>query len=74
MKTLKLLFTFLILIASISSCKKCYICTCTDPGTTFGCTVPGEKLEICDKGLVGKSILSARVLEKETEGYTCTLK
>jgi hypothetical protein len=56
-----------------ASCKKCYTCTCTEVNT-YGCTQLDESTELCDKGLVGKSILSARVIEKESEGYTCTLE
>ncbi|HPH83609.1 MAG TPA: hypothetical protein PL185_13610 [Flavobacteriales bacterium] len=67
----------LIAIGSISlfttSCKKCYTCTCTEV-STYGCSQLGESIELCDKGFVGKSILSARVIEKESEGYTCTLE
>lgn len=68
----------LIIIGCISlfatSCKKCYKCTCTDVSSYGGCKLLGESTELCDKGLVGKSILSARVIEKESEGYTCTLE
>jgi hypothetical protein len=59
---------------ALNSCKKCYVCTCTDTNTAFGCTQLGEEIEMCDRGLVGKTALTARVLEKETEGYTCSVK
>jgi hypothetical protein len=64
----------LIAVLSFNSCKKCYVCTCTDNTTAFGCTQLGEEIEMCDRGLVGKTTLTARVLEKESEGYTCTVK
>jgi Zn ribbon nucleic-acid-binding protein len=64
----------LVLSLSFTSCKKCYVCTCTDNNTAFGCTQLGEELEMCDRGLIGKTTLTARVLEKESEGYTCTVK
>lgn len=74
MNKAKLIFSAFLIAASFASCKKCYVCTCTDPSTLYGCTVAGEKIELCDQGLVGKSLLSARVIEKESEGYTCNLK
>lgn len=74
MNKAKLILVACVMAAGFTSCKKCYICTCTDPSTLYGCTVAGEKIELCDQGLVGKSLLSARVIEKESEGYTCTLK
>ncbi len=64
----------LLVLLSVGSCKKCYECTCTDPDVLLGCAVQGEKIELCDKGLFGKSLLTARILEKESEGYTCTVK
>jgi hypothetical protein len=59
---------------SFTSCKKCYMCSCTDTTTLDGCTQLGEQVELCDKGWLGKTILTTRVLEKETEGYTCTVE
>jgi len=69
-----LAFLALSVIFTLQSCKKCYVCTCTDTSTAFGCTLQGEEIEMCDRGFVGKTTLTARVLEKETEGYTCTVK
>jgi hypothetical protein len=70
-----LIATFgLVLSLSFNSCKKCYVCTCTDNNTAFGCTQLGEEIEMCDRGFIGKTTLTARVLEKESEGYTCTVK
>lgn len=63
-----------IFLFSASSCRKCYICTCTNPDELFGCEVEGEQLELCDEGLIGKSVLQTRILQRESEGYTCTLK
>jgi hypothetical protein len=57
-----------------ASCKKCYECTCVDTSTAFGCTVEGRKFEMCETGLVGKTIFNLRVLEMESEGYVCTVK
>jgi hypothetical protein len=68
-----LLFT-LLGTTTIQSCKKCYVCTCTDTTTAFGCTQQGEAIEMCDRGLVGKTALTARIMEKESEGYTCSVK
>lgn len=65
---------FIFLCTSLFSCKKCYECTCTDINTLDGCTVLGEDLELCDSGFIGKTALTTRVIIKETEGYTCTLK
>jgi hypothetical protein len=64
----------LIAVLGLNACKKCYECTCTDNTTAFGCAQLGEEIEMCDRGLIGKTTLTARVLEKETEGYTCTVK
>jgi hypothetical protein len=61
-------------MTTVQSCKKCYVCTCTDTSTAFGCTQQGEEIEMCDRGLIGKTTLTARVLEKESEGYTCSVK
>jgi hypothetical protein len=61
-------------ILSFNSCKKCYECTCTDDSVLGGCQTLDEKIELCDKGTVGKSVLTIRVIEKEDQGYTCTLK
>ena len=65
---------FLALLVSATSCKKCYECTCIDDTTLGGCTQLGQQQEICDKGLVGKSFLTIRKVELETEGYSCNLK
>jgi hypothetical protein len=72
MKKIFLLFSVVLFL--FASCKKCYECTCIDTSTAFGCTVEGSKIEMCETGLVGKTILNARVLEKESEGYVCTVK
>ncbi|MEX1188169.1 MAG: hypothetical protein WED33_02860 [Bacteroidia bacterium] len=69
-----LTLVILAIVLGFSSCKKCYECTCTNPDVLLGCSVEGEKIELCDKGLVGKSVLTARILDKEQEGYTCTVK
>lgn len=69
-----LLFSGICLLMGFYSCKKCYECTCTNTDVLLGCTLEGERIEICDKGLIGKSVLTARILDKEAEGYTCTVK
>ncbi len=50
------------------------MCTCTDTTVLGGCSVAGQQTEMCDKGLVGKSMLTVRVSQKESEGNTCTLE
>lgn len=70
----KVILTFSVLISLFSSCKKCYECTCVDTTTLLGCTVEGSKIEMCESGLFGKTVLNAKVLEKETEGYVCSVK
>ncbi len=69
-----LIFSGILVIFGISSCKKCYECICTNPDELFGCAVEGERIELCDKGLIGKSVLTTRILDKESEGYTCNVK
>jgi hypothetical protein len=64
----------LALLVSTTSCKKCYECTCVDDTVTGGCSTLGEQQEICDQGPVGKSFLTLRKLELESEGYFCNLK
>jgi hypothetical protein len=66
--------TLFLLSTVFYSCKKCYVCTCTDINTLEGCTVLGEDLELCDSGFIGKTALTTRIIIKESEGYTCTLK
>jgi len=70
----KMMFLFGLFAIALSSCKKCYECTCVDTTTLLGCTVEGSKIEMCETGLVGKTVLNAKVLEKESEGYVCTVK
>jgi hypothetical protein len=70
----KIIITFSAVVLMFSSCKKCYECTCVDTTTLLGCTVEGSKIEMCETGLIGKTVLNARVLEKETEGYVCSVK
>lgn len=70
----KMMFAITAFVLMISSCKKCYECTCIDTTTAFGCTVEGSKIEMCESGLIGKTVLNAKILEKESEGYVCTVK
>jgi hypothetical protein len=70
----KMILSFSAVVLLFASCKKCYECTCVDATTAFGCTVEGSKIEMCETGLIGKTVLNARVLEKESEGYVCTVK
>lgn len=77
MKTKLLSCIFALIVFSGSACKKCYECTCTNPQSdpAFGCTVEGSSVELCERNSVtGRAMLSTRVLIKETEGYTCTVK
>ncbi len=37
---------FLLLrMSSVQSCKKCYVCACTNISTAFGCSPQGEEIE-----------------------------
>jgi len=74
MKKSLLIFSIALGILTFSSCKKCYLCVCTDTTTPFGCTQAGQTIEICDKGAIGKTILSVRKVELESEGFTCNVK
>lgn len=77
MKTKLLYGIFAMVLFCESACKKCYECTCTNPQSDplFGCTVEGSTVELCERNSVtGRAMLSTRVLIKETEGYTCTVK
>jgi hypothetical protein len=78
MKRIPIFFaTAILTLLSLQSCKKCYTCTCTSPfdDPAFGCTKEGSEIELCERNSVtGRILLDSRVMIKESEGYSCTLK
>lgn len=73
-KTILLSASLLLLAIGMGSCKKCYVCTLSQPSQTASGADTSVVLrsELCNKGSEGAgNNLKSAVSDEERNGYTC---